>query len=110
MRLSVVLPIVAIAVGLACSDSSGPGGGRSTTITVNNNFFDPTPDTVPAGQVTFSWASGTHDVTWDSGPGTLPANIQARSSGSVAVTVTAGTYNYHCSIHQPNMDGVIVVQ
>ena len=109
MRASVVLSIVAIAVGVACSDSSGPGGGRSTTITVNNNFFSPSPDTVAAGQVTFSWASGPHNVTWDSGP-TTPADIDARSAGSVVVDVVAGTYAYHCSLHQPGMDGVIVVQ
>jgi plastocyanin len=109
MRLTRLALVVAGIAALACSDdATGPTGGHSTTITVRNNSFNPSPDTVAAGQVTFTWAEGTHNVTWDSGP-TTPANIDNRSSGSVAVTVAAGTYAYHCSLHL-NMNGVIVVQ
>ncbi len=109
MRLARLVWILAAVGGAACSDSNGPTGGHSTTITVNDNFFDPTPDTVPVGQVTFSWVSGTHNVTWDSGP-TTPANSGNKSSGTHVVTLQAGTYDYHCSLHQPDMDGRIVVQ
>ena len=107
----------AIAVVAACSNSSygtGPGGGpggHSTTITVSNNQFSPTPDTVAAGQVTFSWSNGatTHNVTWLSGPaGTLPANSTNMSSGTYQATLGAGTYSYHCTIHA-GMNGTIVV-
>jgi plastocyanin len=109
MRVTGVLSIVAMVLALsACGDTTGPSGGHSTTITVHNNFFNPTPDTVTAGQITFSWASGPHNVTWDSGP-TAPSPITDRSSGSVLVTVAQGTYNYHCSLHL-GMNGVIVVQ
>jgi len=109
-RLAVVLG--AVAVASCSSDPSGPGGGRSTTITVNNNFFNPTPDTVSAGTITFSWSSSTHNVTWDSGP-TTPANSGDKSSGTHAVALTAGTYQYHCSLHGlagSGMHGTIVVQ
>lgn len=93
----------------------GAGGGHSTTITVGNDFFSPTPDTVPAGQVTFSWAAGSvgHTVSWDSGPGTLPANEPLKSSGTYVATLQAGTYQYHCEIHGgpgTGMHGTIVVQ
>jgi plastocyanin len=95
----------------ACSDSTGSGstGGRSTTITVGNNFFTPSPDTMAAGQVTFSWASGSssHNITWDSGP-SAPANATL-PSGTYMVTLQAGTYQYHCNLHS-GMDGTIVVQ
>ena len=110
--------IGALTVAAACSSSTSPsgsgGGGRSTTITVGNNFFTPTPDTVPAGQVTFSWsgASNGHNVTWVSGPGTLPADIPTRMSGTQVVTLqlTGSTpYTYHCTIHN-GMNGTIVVQ
>ena len=105
-RMAILLGAVAVA---SCSSNpSGPSGGRSATITVNSNFFSPTPDTVSAGTVTFSWASGTHNVTWDSGPAAF-ANSGDKSSGTHVVTVQAGTYNYHCSLHG-GMTGRIVVQ
>ena len=106
----------AIAVVAACSNSSygtGPGGGtggHSTNISVKNNSFSPTPDTVAAGQVTFTWAtpSNGHNVTWLSGPGTLPAASDTKTSGTYQATLQAGTYSYHCTIHA-GMNGTIVV-
>ena len=93
----------------------GGGGGSATTIAVNNDFFSPTPDVVAAGAVTFAWgaASHGHTLTWDSGPGTLPANTGTITSGTRTVTLQAGTYQYHCSNHGApgtGMHGTIVVQ
>lgn len=116
-RLAVVLSVVALA---ACGDpygtggggGGGPTGGHSTTITVSNNVFRPTPDTVPAGQVTFSWANASngHNVTWDSGPDTQ-TNTGTMTTGTYSPTLIAGTYHYHCSIHlNLGMTGTIVVQ
>lgn len=92
----------------------GGGGGHTTTITVSDNTFAPTPDTVSAGQITFSWSGGvhTHNVTWDSGPGTLPANSADQSSGTYPATLQAGTYQYHCTFHGgagTGMHGTVVV-
>ena len=103
---------------VACSDSTGSNGGSggsSTTIAVRNDFYSPTPDTVLAGLVTFSWAtpSNGHTLTWDSGPGTLPANTGTITSGTRSVILQAGTYQYHCAIHGgpgTGMHGTIVVQ
>jgi plastocyanin len=90
-----------------------PPGGHSTTITVANNSFSPTPDTVPAGTVTFSWASNaiTHNVTWDTGPGgVLPTDSGDKTANqSYNATVTAGSYTYHCT-HHTGMSGMLVVQ
>src|SRR5205814_7106384 len=78
MRSQLLLLAAGMAFVAACKSSTSPsGGGHSTTISVADFSFSPTPDTVPAGQVTFNWASGTHNVTWDTGPGTLPPNSSA---------------------------------
>ena len=104
--------VVGLAVAAAaCSDSTGSGstGGRSTTITVNNNFFTPSPDTMAAGQVTFTWAGSGHNVTWLTGPTTLPTNSSTLSSGTYQATLVVGTYSYHCTVHD-GMNGTIVAQ
>jgi plastocyanin len=109
--------IVAAAAVASCSSNpygpgGGGGGGHSTTISVSNNRFSPTPDTVSAGQVTFSWsnASNGHNVTWDSGPDTQ-TNTNTVMTGTYSPTLIAGTYHYHCSIHVSlGMSGTIVVQ
>lgn len=115
-----IIVLVGLAPLAACSDygSSGYGGGTggsSSTITVGNDFFSPTPNTVSAGQVTFSWAtpSNGHTLVWDSGPGTLPANTGTITSGTRTVTLEPGTYQYHCSIHGSpgaGMHGTLIVQ
>jgi plastocyanin len=123
MRVVRLLAIAAIVAAAACGNSTNygnppppppppPPGGHSTTITVSNDQFTPTPDTIPAGTVTFTWAtpSNGHNVTWLTGPGTLPANSTpvAQTSGDYQATLQAGTYTYHCTRHA-GMNGQIVV-
>ena len=125
MRSSTVLFFAACATLIGCSNSStssnygsgggGGGGGATSSLSVDNNMFTPTPDTVPAGKVTFTWStpSNGHSVIWDSGPGTLPSNTSVMTSGSYSPTLVAGTYKYHCSVHGApgsGMNGIIVVQ
>jgi len=116
MRLKHLALVLGVGALVACSDPYGTGGGGGTgghltTITVTNNRFSPTPDTVAAGSVTFSWsnASNTHNVTWDSGP-TTPANSSTMATGTFPVTLSLGTYHYHCTVHGAAMSGTIVVQ
>ena len=106
----------AVAIGMsviaACSGgSTGPsGGGHTTNLSVRNNSFSPTPDTVPVGQVTFTWQtpSNGHNVTWLTGPST-PTNSITMSSGQYQAILQLGTYTYHCTVHA-GMNGTIVVQ
>jgi plastocyanin len=114
MRLSGLAVALGITVVLlACGDSTGSGGtgGRGNSITVSNNSFRPTPDTATAGVVTFTWtnASNSHNVTWLTGPGTLPANSSTMTTGTHQVTLAQGTYTFHCTIHS-GMNGTIVVE
>src|SRR6266550_4028394 len=115
MQLARLAVAVAVGIGViaACSSSStGPsGGGHTTNISVRNNSFSPTPDTVPVGQVTFTWEtpSNGHNVTWVTAPGTLPASSSTQSSGTYQATLQHGTYTYNCTRHA-GMNGTIVVQ
>lgn len=123
-----LLAITAIAIATACSGNSSTGyggnpppppppapppGGHSTTITVANNFFSPTPDTIPAGNITFHWAANavTHNVTWDNGPTPLPTASGNKAGGDpdYVAALSQGTYNYHCLIHGAAMSGRVVV-
>ena len=88
-------------------------------IFVTNYAFSPPMATVSVNRfdtvaVSFRWAAAAeaHNITWDSGPGTLPANSPTMSGGTYMVTLVPGTYVYHCEIHDASlgMRGTIVVQ
>jgi adhesin/invasin len=89
--------------------------GAVISVQVSNNFFNPTPAAVTAGSfVRFTWAGGSqHNVTWDSAPGTLPANSATQGSGTYTARLTAvGAYSYHCTLHGSpgnGMSGVVNV-
>lgn len=96
---------------VAFADTAAPG----TTVTVSSDMFTPQHDTIAAGTfVTFTWASGTHTVNWDTAPADLPPNSGTKSSGTFAVRLTAvGSYSYHCIFHGTpgaGMYGTIEVQ
>jgi plastocyanin len=78
-------------------------------VTVSDNNFSPNKVDITAnGTVTWNWGTTTtHNVTFSGGPTTV-ATITDRGSGSAARTFpTAGTYDYHCTIHA-GMDGSVV--
>lgn len=118
------LALGALAAAAACSSSTSYGttpppppppasGGHLTTITVSNNQFTPTPDTINAGTITFHWAATggvVHNVTWISGHLPLPANSADQIGGDpdYQAVLQAGQYDYHCT-HHSQMTGRIVV-
>src|SRR6267378_143984 len=71
MRYSSWMVTAAVLSLVGCGSSTSPygggggggGGGSSATITVGNDFFNPTPNTVSAGAVTFSWATPSNGHT-----------------------------------------------
>jgi plastocyanin len=111
VALALTIAFMAACSSYSSSTSPSYGGGHNATVTVSNNTFNPSPDTVPAGSVTFTWsnASNSHNVTWLTGPGTLPTNSATMTTGTYQATLVKGTYTYHCTIHA-GMNGTIVVQ
>ena len=106
----------------ACGGGSGgnplqPPGPSVTadTVTIVDNSFGPTAVAVtPGGTVTWIW-NGTntmqHNVSWASGPGSLPGNSTTQATGTpYSVTFNdVGTYQFVCTLHS-NMGGTVFVQ
>ena len=123
MRGRVLMTATAIVVVAACSNSTtyggggggGGSGGRTTNLTVRDNSFSPTPDTIsisagPTATWTWSGTANQHSVTFEH-------NVMSsglRSSGTHQRTFSAaGQYRYRCTNHSASfgtgMSGTIVV-
>ena len=125
MPLTRVLVFVAMVATAACGGSSTgnpppppppppgppPPPASSTTITISNNSFSPSDNTISVGTITFHWASGStqHNVTWLTGPSSPPGSgNRAQGGGDYTATLVAGDYTYRCTLHA-GMNGAIHV-
>jgi len=123
MRTTHLLAVALAGALAACNGSTSPYGGGTSgggTPAANQVFmqslaFTPATRTVSVG-TTVQWVNQdgvTHTVTKDSGPG---ASFNQSVGGGSTFSVTfdsAGTYQYHCTIHGApgsGMHGTIVVQ
>ena len=111
MRFVLGFACVAL-VAIGCSSSSNPSSpssGSLVTVQINNSVYSPNPVTVKVGQQV-NWKNNdsiTHTATLE---GMFNNVISPNSAQGAPVTMsTAGTFNYHCTIH-PGMNGSIVVQ
>ncbi|HEX5322679.1 MAG TPA: plastocyanin/azurin family copper-binding protein [Capsulimonadaceae bacterium] len=125
----VLISIVGCGGGSGGSSSGGTGGNGTGVATVavsasNANptgFAFQTPVTVKSGQMV-KWnnlTAATHGITWDSQtPSTSPAppaKVDLFAGGTMSQTTTMPTvttqttYNYHCTVHGPQMAGQIIV-
>jgi plastocyanin len=103
--------------GTIGTGGSGDGGNQTPppTNTVNATpslAFSPSTLTVNSGDVvTFAFGSVAHNVAFDNPNASTPTDIGGfNTNTSVQRTFsTAGTYNYHCTIH-PFMSGSVVVR
>ena len=90
------------------SDLNNLGG---TNIEISNFAFSPQTLRVQAGDaVTITWTNNDlapHIIVSDTGNELTSEKLNQGNSYSHIFT-TAGTYNYHCSIH-PSMKGQIIV-
>ena len=124
MRKRVAVLGAVLALGLvaaACSNSGGSGatttppaatgatgGSSGTTLTMQNIAYNPTSLSVATGSSisldnkdsvtnTFTIDGQNVDVTVDGG-----------TTGTAAIDLAAGSYNFHCKIH-PSMTGTLTV-
>lgn len=113
-RFGLALLCLAFAVG-ACGKSStpssptSPSSGSLVTVFIKNSVYSPNPVTVKVGQQV-NWKNDDpidHTATL---PGMFNNFVNANSAHGAPVTMSsAGTFNYHCTLH-PGMNGTIVVQ
>jgi len=88
---------------------AAPSASASVAATADLKF-DPSTVTITAGGVVTWTFALQHNVTFDDPQLVQNGNIGNTSSGSVARTFpTAGTYNYHCTLHS-GMSGQVKVQ
>lgn len=90
-------------MGLVACNSDSPTDDEpvaTTSVQVDDNFFEPTDIMVePGATVEWSWVGSTaHNVTWDEAD---LANSTTQTQGGHEVTMPSspGTYRYHCTIH-----------
>jgi plastocyanin len=114
---------MSIAAGLIVLGACGGGGGGGTEppppppptlvhakrVTATSGLaFDPSTVSIPAADtIYFTFQSVQHNVIFDTQGS--PANVPNSQSTTVKRQfTTAGTFNYHCSIH-PQMTGSVTV-
>lgn len=92
--------------------NGGGGGGtlvHASRVTATTSFaFDPNAVTIPAGDtIYYTFQTVRHNVVFDTpgNPGDVPNTVNATVKRKFP---TAGTFNYHCSLH-PGMTGSITV-
>ena len=107
MNTRALAVVAVLALGLGCGGTEPsppvpppppPPPPATNTITVASNSFSPQTlnATVRGATVTWNWAGGTHNVTFEDNQGNGPT----QSSGSLQRTFSSpGTFRYQCTIH-----------
>jgi len=83
-------------------------GAQGASVDAKNFAFEPKTVTIKVGQ-TVTWTnqdSVTHTVTGDGG---IDSGDLSKGKSYSKTFDTAGTFNYHCSIH-PSMTGQVIVE
>ncbi len=111
-RFRMVRLTAAILVVLAAILFSRPADAASSSVTIQNFAFSPTPLTVQIGS-TVTWTnqdSAAHTTTSDDTSAVAWGSPALSKGSSYSVTFNqAGTFTYHCDIH-PYMQGTVIVQ
>lgn len=110
----IALAVALLATAAALALQPGRTAQAAThTVTVGNNFYDPTSINVNVGDtVEWDWPAAPNDTphTVTSDSGTL-LHSPTQMTGTYSVTFDSpGTFAYHCEIHGSAMSGTVVVQ
>jgi uncharacterized cupredoxin-like copper-binding protein len=127
--LMAVVTTTALALLAACGGGSGSGSGSSAstpaatakTLTFTETEFkiDPASSTVKAGDYTFmvenkgSFPHDFHIKTPDGSEVAKTEVLQANASGTIQVSLKAGTYTFWCAVdghEQRGMKGTLTVE
>lgn len=88
---------------------ANPGTTADVVATTDRQFAPPSVTISAGGSVRWTIQSLAHNVTFDGGAG-APADIGTTSSTAVSRTFPqAGTYDYHCTLHN-GMNGTVIVR
>lgn len=113
------LIFISLIFGLSCSKSNTSngytnnppaGGATGNTISISGMTFSPASKTVAKGTVV-KWTNNdsyAHTATSNDGVSFDSGNIAGGGSYSYTAT-TAGTFDYHCTIHGATMAGTLIV-
>jgi plastocyanin len=109
-RMRVVLVAIALSLPMVAAACGGGGSSSSSSsapgaVTVKDNLFQPSKATVKVGG-TVTWTfkgNSAHNVTFDA----FHSNLMKDGTYQHTFT-TAGSFSYHCTVHQ-GMNGTVVV-
>lgn len=99
--------IVSLAMVWACKKDSS--GTNKNEVSIEGMAFNPSTITAKTN-TTITWINkDAVDHTVTSNDGLFDSGALVKNGSYSYTFTTAGTYNYHCSIH-PNMTGKVVIQ
>lgn len=104
-----VFIVVNIGVLSGCTQQQSPPPVTTNTITIKNFAFNPSTITIKAGaNVTWTNEDSTaHQVKEDNG--LFLSDALGNGQSFTYTFITAGTYNYTCTIHR-SMHGKVIVE
>ncbi|HCM28555.1 MAG TPA: amidase [Treponema sp.] len=107
-----ILLIAAVGMLAACRIDSSPDPDpvAGDEVTIRDNSFSPGAITATTGTIVTWTHSGfsTHNVTSDSGSPSFSSGNLGNGDTFTVTFASAGTWDYHCTIH-PGMTGSITV-
>ena len=112
MRSTVVVTAALLGLVMACGSDDGTNVTGDVVVGPGTAFSPQTLTLSTKRAVTWAWAGGNHNVTWEDGA-TASATQGSGSFSRDFTSATAGTFRYRCTIHSSSftsgMIGSVVV-